>query len=365
MGVGQRYIDGYVLDNESKTIFIEVLYQPNKSLEKCTVKESNGLTKEYTPKDIKGYGYLGGKYYASTLDRSAFAIVLVRGSMSLWKEKAGLKLISNSQEIEITQAKNRQLKDAFEQCPDFVDKEISLTEADLIESVVSFNKCIGSSPTVYSELIPRFQLALGLELDYLSNELLFDENRNYPYLSQDFETKIFQYGIKANLSSPKILKGFSLDLGLFFARSNFNTLFAEEALLGGVVQRFRFNELFIEYSSLTFPIAFKYARPLGAINIHGQAGLSFQAITNDEVNLFSEEIRGDNVFVNAPEVPFALKNSIGLFWGIGVSRNIGALQLALSLKQLQFNNIVEEDGPSAKNRQFSLGLSLTKTLITL
>ena len=358
-GWSQKYLSGYVIVPEGTTTFTDVLYQARDSRFKvCKVRESNGLEKEFSPGEIQGYGFVGGKFYASFPDNSSFAEVLVRGQMNLWKTPTSLYIYVDGQVIVVEESNLKVLQAKFSACENFQEK-VSLTEEALLNQVISFNECIGSTPTQYSELTPSIQLEIGPQLTYLANTYFFGDSRGYDYLDRELSSSSPQVGFSLNISAPKKVRGLSLDMGIFYHTSQINEFFVEESVIANALLRAEYYDLIMEYSAITVPVAVKYSSYEKRNRIHAQVGFVSQVIIDESVRLLSESLRANEVFTNPEVSPFSMTNASGVFWGVGFGRKLKHVNLDLFVRQIRMTGIV--DLINATNDQYQIVLSVSRT----
>ena len=353
-GMAQKYVAGYVIDNHSNTSFIDVLYQSNDSrFELCSVREANGLIKEFRPEDIKGYGFVGGKFYSSLPDKSSFAEVLVKGRMNLWKSKSILRIFNDENLIDVNEENFDQLRSLFSSCESLNISDLELSEAELIIKTINFNECMGSSSTSFKELTPTMQFEVGPQLFYVNASHSFSGTRSFFYLDKEISSKHFQYGVNVNFSLPKRFIGPSVELGLLYSKSNFYQLYVEETTI-----RTNYVDLQMNYSSVGLPFSLKYTLQNKKIRAHIHAGLNYQIIVSQNVIEFRERVQGNEVFTDPEEIPFSLKNSMGYFWGLGVGKNLGIFNLDLYIRSTTHNSAISEE--NSRYRMLTIGLAISK-----
>lgn len=361
---------GYIINNQGEKIDGYVNYKENSSIyEYCEFKTTlDGVTTEYTPNSIKGYGFNKDKFFLSkniSIDsntkKNKFLEVIVSGIATLYKstgtyylEKEDAFKELNNEIIEYTQNNNvfrRQskkyiglLKVFLNDCKR-VKRRIDATsygEKHLTKLIIDYNQCKGQKSIIYKENRPWFKANFGLSIGISSSNLTYNhKSTEILYFTEKSNSSIsYLFGGFAELNSPRISERISFYSGVFFSSNNFSTNMLSSN------SSFNFiSEVNTTLKQLKIPIGVRYTFPeknytpyftIGVAsynNIDSSTNWIRESETNNVVNILSKRFQTGNL-------------AVGYFGSIGIKKII-------SKKFQGFIDLVYENSTMSNSRKIT------------
>lgn len=348
---------GYIITSGNEKNYGYINYREGtQQYNVCSFKPTeNSEIIDYTPYQIKGYGYDNDKYFESKLiektgetSKKYFLEVLVSGKVTLYRfamsfyvqkgEDILRKLYTESKEVfvdgkrYIIESKHHIgiLSILFSDCPKVKNSipAVRLTEKRLTELVASYNECSGEPGITYKEHKPWVKLHLGIAAGFALSDIKFEDNITYfteIYKGSFKNHKSLITGLDIDISSPRINERISFHGGLYYTKMSFLGSEIQEGII------LEHNDLFINLKQLKVPLGFRYTLPeknltpfinLGILNTFNLSS-SFK---------WRQEKQSSNT-VNTYEYDIGISDvKLGYWGGIGINKQIknklyGALEL--------------------------------------
>lgn len=339
----ELFIEGFVITLEGDTINGLVKQSSTEKLMKlCTYKGKGGAEIEYSPWQIKGYGFEGAGAYATGVVDSSFVEVLVYGELSAYKRgsdyylgsggEIGLlktKIISYTRDGVPTKAKSTKwigVINYFIQDCNVVDYDLQrkkLSDKLIIKIVTEYNQCKGTEYYEYKKDQKWTSFNAGIALYYTPSTLKVNTDA-YPSFADTYSASSFTYGLAFNIYSPKISKRLVFQLEILNTKAQYSAdLFRE------INQNIsEYAETFIDLSTVSLPISFKYMIPKDRYSFYVMGGASIEFNYEREVssiNEFVNEVAGE--VITYVESPFSIQaTTIGFNAGLGLSKSLNRIR---------------------------------------
>lgn len=353
----ENYVDGFVIDENSKLSFVQLAYVTGKeAFIKCVVREKNGEIKTYTPNDIKGYGFVGGDRFNSVANDNIFAKVMIKGSLSLWKHEKQYYLVESNQIYPVQNDSDEQLRSILSNCvtSKSIDRNLKNNESSLKKITISYNQCKNDDFTVLERKKPFLRLEFGPTFGLDNSSIQFSETRNYEYLLGSFESTNLFYGASINVSSPVLVEGLSLQQDVIISNSSFfDFVRVDESNQSNLY------DTKIEINETSFPFSIKYSPiEFSGFKPYFQYGVSFKrrsattAVQNDRIvgNVVTSELEEEAFQVK--------KSSLGTWFGFGVTKDYKSFHGDLFARFHAKDEISETNRLSGSLSRFSIGISV-------
>lgn len=153
----RNYKQGFIINLENDTIVQQIAYGPDKKNYFSCRAKINGEKVEYSPLEIKGFGFKDDKFYSSQITKGLFVKRLIEDEMSLYRSKIDFYLRkngktyfleSNEDDLTTKRDKNYKWKGIFiyltKDCEGFSEKltrRIKLHEEEVTQLVQDYNNC--------------------------------------------------------------------------------------------------------------------------------------------------------------------------------------------------------------------------------
>jgi hypothetical protein len=298
----------------------------------CQVKKGGEII-EYSPYDIKEFGFKDGRVYLSKeiqvadSSRRVFLERLLRGKTTLYYYRAkGIKTfyIEKDSSLLFELPKQNTAKEHYskllsyftEDCPNVSDacKLVSYNKKSLSKLITRYNQC---------ELKPFPHFKYGLLIGYEFSRLIPSNNQN-----EDLENLQYNYdggfSIGLFLDNPILMSDFSVHTELLYSKHGYS------------YNRFINNkdiDFVANLSSLKIPFLFRYAYPSNKIRPFINVGLIGTYLMKKETLLYETTIKGNTIEINDANIT-SLINDVQLGYSVG-----GGIEYKLNFKNSLFFEI--------------------------
>jgi hypothetical protein len=377
--------DGYIVTNKDETLYGEVEYRTDdKNYRSCLFKSQEGEITEYYPqKDLKGYGFVGDKYFSAEIRDGFFVEALIDGALSLYKfneifylkKDTSIFLLATKIE-EITINSNKVIKESSNwkgltsyligDCQSTINiQNLKFEENSLVKVIIRYNECKGNDFIVFKESKPFAFLRFGASLSVV-NSTIRTQSHPQPfsstieYMDDSYSSIDPVIGIAFIAASPRTSENVTFHSGINFIKSNYSTLYIRKE-----AQQTEYHESYINLTTFNIPAYLKFAFPTRAVTFSILAGGGLDINTKSYTRVFSEAVVGnpsERVVVTYPDMEaFEVKQSqIGTMIGIGMQKEFRDFLLSTTIKYIRMSTLSESPGLEVKISRISYGLTITK-----
>ncbi len=344
---------GFIITNEFDTIRGLVDYRGDiRNSQICVFKNDSSTEPSiYSPKDIKGYRIVDGKFYVSRIiskdstEINLFLEYLVNGIADLYYyrdnngdhylvEKEGGKLVVlTNEKIKVygeyesyLRNSNRYigiLKATFSDCNDIMPQinKVRFTHNDLIKITSDYHEYVCEDDDeeciIYQKELPLTKLSYGPILGFNYSNLRFVNTELYSGF--DFKSDFsLSGGILLNILSPRINEKISFQIETVMIKNYFYAFHKVED--GFDIE---YTDIHIHVSSLNSLLSLKYTFPKSKIKPFLSVGFALDfVIDSDNCRIVEKEDESTVFQYEFNDIPLS-----DLFWGtqmgIGISYNRG------------------------------------------
>jgi hypothetical protein len=357
---------GYIVNNAGDTLTGFIDYRENaKAFQSCDFKDSKSqIITAYSPKEIKGYGFLHDKIFESRKiaisETPVFLEALVKGPANLytfkgtfWLEKGGSDLQQLTNEARETYVDGQKILKNSNQyiatinmllndCPDLRSsiQNVSLRERSLTNLIEKYNKCKGATIVAFKSEKPWAVLKAGITGGLNISHLSFQEKYSkWEYLHGSFEqSTVPLFGISLNLISPRISERFSLQTDALYSSPKYiHDTFYDRST------NTQENHVVIELQQLKVPISIRYTLAEKDVTPYFNFGISNTFHLSSSSTLESKTVvkQTNQTFSSKGEAFLMKKTQFGFWAGIGLQKSLGSkLAGFFELRYEQTNGIV-------------------------
>jgi hypothetical protein len=319
------------------------------SMRVCQVKDGDDII-EYTPYDVKEYGYPDGRIYVSReinisgstfraflrlLHRDQFTLYhyIGKGINTFFVEKNDSLLVELPRRDENNNSFRNLLSDLTDDCPEAADysRLVMYSVPSLTRFAENYNACDFKT---FSSL--RYGLSFGMGVSRLIT--LNPENMRLDYFNLKY---INNFSLGLFIESPMPTGNFSIQAELNFSRNNFSYYgsFENNNL-----------DLLVNLTSVNLPVIIRYMHPSGNTRPFFNAGVFGNYYLQNETHHFETWIGYSQIQINKLEDHLFLKNEqIGYLIGAGLEYRFNFRRSLIF--ELRYYN------PFEFKSSFSLGLS--------
>ena len=324
--------NGYIINQQNDTILGKVDYrQDSKRYQQCRFKKEDQVT-EYSPLQIKGYGFLNDEAYSSTIIDGSFVEILVKGKLNLYRQgpkfyvqKEGEKpqVLERKVETIIKDNKTYQREsDAWKGVMIYLTSDclknatnllanMHVTERDLTQIVIKYNKCQGTNLTVYKEDKPWTKLIIGAAIGatYTAAKTTYHMDM-YSYMKDRYTSIDPTVGLVLDFSSPRIMEKLSLQPEVYFTKSSYTG-----SVVLNTIASTEYHDTQIDLTTISIPVSLKYSLPKREYSGYLQGGFNFDYHIKAATNLHTEKAWRDNTVTTTESKAFDVNKKQGGFWG--------------------------------------------------
>jgi hypothetical protein len=337
------YRPGFIVNTAGDTLRGWIDYRSGgKNFKTCSFKkEAAGSPVDYSPADIRGYGFTNDKRHLSRtvetpekVKETVFLEILVGGKATLYKlgnifyleKDTSLVRLANDQyetkingHLVLVESKKYigTLTHMLRDCDEIKAKiqRLQLMERPITQIVQAYNKCMGETPVVYKEKKSWFALkpalAVGLEISKVAIIGTYD----LFYFDTDIKAVSSPVAeLSLDLVSPRINERFSLHVGFNYSRSKYEMNSTNQNITWQERSHVQF-----ELTKIAVPIGIRYLFPERKFTPFINVGVNqmFHVNTQSNRHWLDVSINGD--IKEYDEEAIAFKNTqIGYWLGLGV-----------------------------------------------
>lgn len=374
--LGQRdFRSGYIISLENDTLEGWVDYRSNlQNYGSCLFKSERGEV-EYTPSQIKGFGYINDKFFSSQIVDGSFVEVLVVGQLSLYKSRDYYLFQKNSELFEIkskmveielageTRVKETShwrgltsylVSDCLTNTNDLVSN-LKLEEQSLARIVVRYNKCTGSDFKEFKSIKPWAKIDYGVAVGIASSTIKTNAGGSFSYLDKSYSSVDPTIGLLLTISSPRVSEKFSIQTELHFIKSSYSAL---TEVSGSFTE---YHDTFINFQTVSFPFSLKYSLAEKKYGGYLQGGASYEYHISSEAKLMSERVTGSVVDTYPDRQAFEInKSHIGYWGGVGLLKPFSRFKGNVTLRYFYIPVLSKAEGFSASYSRVSINLVVSK-----
>lgn len=364
---------GFVITSSTDTLFGLINYKEGlKSYKSVTFKKSNGGSPiTYTANEIRGYGFIDGKYFESkkiTEEKESpqvvFVEVKVNGGVSLYKfdysffvAKTGDTLRRLNNEIGLKQVDGKLVEWNGNQhvvilnwllfdCAELRERvqKTRLVERELTSLIEDYNKCTGKTVVTYNANKPWIKIGVAMTAGLQISQLEFSTSvDNFKHLRGTFDvSKSPVAGFSFDILAPRISERFSFHGDLLYIFSKYQNV--------NIFTNYYSTErdyVTIKLHQLKMPVGVRYTFPEKKITPYINMGFS-ATIHLSSASTWTQEVEGhfNDVFIRQ-EMNEALPITslqLGYWGGVGVTKFITSkLRVFLELRYEHTNGVARPD----------------------
>ncbi|MDO3694846.1 outer membrane beta-barrel protein [Wenyingzhuangia sp. chi5] len=370
--------DGYIITTENDTIYGQIKDRLDTNNYISCLFKKNQQIKEYYPSEIKEFGYNNYKVFKSRIVIDEFAELLVQGNTNLYKSrdmyhlqkegdvfdlKSEVMLVEVNRLIGHTEVRNNRWKgivayfinDCLTNASNII-VDLKYDEKELTDLIIKYNKCKGGG---YREIksskkwnIIKYGIIVGLKNSYIKAR---DESSRYSYINDNSIHPTF--GLLVSIKSPRISEKISYQGELHFSKSSYSSSSSE----------FKYTTLknydsYIDLTTLSIPISFKYAFSKKETNLYFQGGVNVDYHLKSKLINYEESINNNIVYTTNNNDDFEInKTQIGILAGLGFHKSFNNFNAEISLRYThQLNNLDAQKVFRGQKNSFSINLILLK-----
>ena len=287
----------------------------------CQVKKGTEIIK-YSPYEVEEFGFKNGRTYHS------FPILIhdtiswyflerfVEGEVNLYylRAKEGIKKYylvegDSTNPIEIPRLKEEYyvlFDSIIKDCPQAINNIpfIKFNKYSFMRFLNDYNNCVKSP-------LPRFRygLAIGINASQLSAV-----EKGSVYSIPDYQID-WSISIGAIIDIPIRFSNLSFHPEAYYNRYSVSKTFSNEN---------NSDDLVINYSSICFPLLFRYSILSKRISPYFQLGPVYSRAIKNEGTLYEYESNGNDIFINIINSPILHKDLLGFSTGSGLISKYGS-----------------------------------------
>lgn len=386
---------GFIITLQRDTMEGFVAFQGNKRNSiRCKFKTS--LTEKatiYEPSELVAYGFSEGRYYIadSIIDSKnssgiVFYETLIAGKATLLRYNSRL-FIKKEESLPLELKKIDELivvdgkrgivtkKDyvgllnaSFRECSNIVllvqqTANLGLLPKKIVPLFEEYNQCVQSEYQIFNVKQPWLRAVVSLAGGLSVSDLQFSAEETFDarFINNSrFNTTLQPtFGVQLNVSSPKLDEKFSLSVEAWYVRHQFEG-YSEYTYFGATNR----HNLYVDVTSLKFPMLLTYHYPVGLTTAYARLGL----IPNYQLEVKSRNIH-EQQYENVVKTNLIQKEqydqlSAGIGAGVGLNRRIHQRQsIFLEARFEQVTNTFTKAFPVAKSaaavNHFSLFIGIT------
>lgn len=345
---------GFIIDLENDTTFIQVENRANKNNYVSCRINSNDNTQEYYPGEIKGYGFVGGRFFTSAIVDSVFVEVLIDGYISLYRLDKVFYVKKNEKLYKLEFAKIRVEREGgvftsedkrwrgylsyfVSDCLDnFGERiaEIDFHEKDITQLIKDYHLCTDKQFVEIKQGKEWVKTHIGANIGIISSNLSFGKVYNYRYLPKSFNSLSPIIGLSFIFYSPRIDERTALQTEANIFKSSFESFYEEGGFQPGQ------HRVFVDLVSLSIPVLFRYNIPFSKTTLNVNAGFVYNRYLSKKLVLKSSYWISNELVPIFDRQPFDMKNhAVGFSGGLGAQRTYGKLNFTMALRYTYFRDL--------------------------
>ena len=233
---------------------------------------------------------------------------------------------------------------------------IKFGEKSLTKLIVRYNLCSGKEQLEFKTSKPWTSFDFGATVGVSRSEIrATNQSTSYEYLADSYSSIDPTFGLMIEISSPRISDKFTLQSEIHFSKSSYSNL----VFLSGPSNRY--HETYIDLTTLSIPLSFKYSFPEKTFGMYVQSGINYDYHINSDSRVKTETVTGNVVASFSERTAFDISdNQIGFWGGIGVSKSYKKIQGSIAIRYFQMLSLNNTGGYTVNNNRISLNLILFK-----
>lgn len=367
---------GFIITLKKDTIIGQMDYRSNtKNYNSCIFKGEQE-EREYYPDEIFGFGYYNDKFFSSQIVEGSFVEVLVLGEISLFKSQntylikkdtSVYNLESFFEEVEIDGKvgilENTRWRgimsyliyDCISNTNSIVSN-LKLDEKSLTKLVVRYNKCKGLDFTEFKVSKPWIKYGYGATVGIARSELLFrNMSGTMSYMDDSYSSINPSIGVLFDISSPRLAEKIAFQGEIHFIKSSYSSL----VILNN--SSTEYHDTYIDLSTLSVPLSFKYSFPEKKYGLYLQGGINYDYHLIAKSKLLTESVTGNVVNTFPERSAFEInKNQIGYWGGIGILRSYQKFKASIAIRYFEMPTFNKTGDFKASNSRILINLILFK-----
>lgn len=335
-----NFREGFIIQPTGDTLRGLVNYRKGwRNFKVCEFRStSDGVTTEFTPQQIRGYGFTGDDVFESRLleTDSVFLEVLVRGEASLYRyidaywlqmQSAGLVQIKNEKVRKyvdgqlIGEYSNQHvatLTMMFKDCDEVRNSmnRVSFTEKSLTRAVQRYNTCKGSTSHILNTkpwINANFGISVGLNISNLRFKSKLEDFRSLTKPSP--RATSFLPAAMVEIGSPRVSERFKVVVSIMYLHTNYELYDKWKHGLSTIRDYTEF-----DVKQLKIPVGIRYTFPGKRITPFLTAGFSYgHNFSLDKSSVRYLEQSGTVSKRDTPAPDFLkAKFQVGVWGGVGM-----------------------------------------------
>lgn len=375
---------GFIITHDNDTIDGLVEYRNNAQNYRSCIFKDEQEEREYYPTEIFGFGYYNDKFFSSQIVKGSFVEVLVFGEISLFRSqnKYHLKkdttvydLESFTEELiidgQVIKRKNNRWRGIISylisDCinnPNAVVSNLNLNEKSLTKLIVRYNKCRGIDFTEFKTSKPWIKFGYGATVGITRSRLNLNKSTNPYYITSGYGENLYlpkhsynsiipSIGVLLNIDFPRTSERLAFQSELHFSKASYESSMN--------TRRYFYHDIYIDLSTLSIPISFKYSFFERKYGLYMQGGVNYDyhlIAKSKNLTRFDTGYKVDELPEGTPYI--ISKNQIGFWGGLGIHRSIQKYEVGLTIRSLYLPGLRMARVAKSSGNSVSINLILLK-----
>lgn len=351
IGSAKSYFrDGYIITVGNDTINGQIAYRSNaKNSLSCIFKKGLEII-EYSPEQIKGFGYVKDEFFTSEIVNGRFTEVLVSGYLSLFFDGVAFYLKKGDakpvilEEKEIETVKNGRLSIRvdnkwrrsvvsliYDYIPDAskIVGNLFFGDISFIKLTILYNERRKSEYKDYGNSKPWSKFEYGLSVGLNRSTLIIKDDSYYvPFQLGKLSSLDPSLGFIFSMGSPRIFGNWILQPEFHLTKSDF---FHSNTVAGSIQKTYY--DSYIKVVKLIFPVSVKYLFTSYNNAISLQGGISYEYNAYSKAVVKSEQVFAKTVYMLPDKSIFPVKNiQYGYWGGAGYSKSFKTFRMEANIR---------------------------------
>lgn len=354
--------DGFVITLSGDTIRGKIDYKTYSQGQSICRLVINQISNDYQSKEVKGYGFIGDKFFSSTVVEGFFVEVLVLGEMSLYRNSEVFYIKKNdalytleTKDI-MTESAGRISVRKDSKWKGFVSlvvsdclsgselKELTFQERSLSKITIDYNKCRNSPVVVFKQDKPWTKVKTGIFAGFSPSFLTFNDRPDY--LSDLYSTVSPFIGFSFAFSSPRVNENLVIYAEPYFSRSSFQNEFIYMDRLSPDINY----KTEIQFTTVSLPLSLR--RSISKKNnFYIVGGLNFDFYLRPTSTVRSEFVLNNAPFVATGEAVQMRAFKSGINGGLEYRKEFSKVNANVGVRYFLMGNILSSDDTFKGNLQ--------------
>lgn len=367
----QNFRDGFIVTTQRDTIFVQIDYRSEaRNYESCHAKDGSGI-KKYGPEEILSYGFVDDKHFESGIVEGSFVEVLVLGELSLYRHDASFYVkkdekVHHLEEREIRIGKGSTasvgadtrwkglLSVLIGDCitgPKVLEK-LQFNERRITNLTIQYNTCRQSPSTVYKSTKPWVKAEASIVFGMIRSTLAVDNDRNIPYLNDQYHSLDPSIGLILGISSPRVSERLAFQAEVHVSQVNYSSTHVVRR------QYTSYDDTYINATTISTPLVIKYSFPEKKYFLQLNAGLALDSHIKSDTWVIRETVSAGVVTTVETDVFEVSKNQFGYIAGFSVMRPFSKFKAGLLLRYAVLGGFSATNELPVQTRKLSLSVIL-------